>query len=39
VVDEELEQVWNGKKTPKEALDTAVKRGDELLVRFERANK
>jgi sn-glycerol 3-phosphate transport system substrate-binding protein len=39
VVDEELEQVWNGTKTPKEALDTAVKRGDELLVRFERANK
>jgi sn-glycerol 3-phosphate transport system substrate-binding protein len=39
VVDEELEQVWNGKKTAKEALDTAVKRGDELLVRFERANK
>lgn len=39
VVDEELEQVWNGKKTPKEALDAAVKRGDELLVRFQRANK
>jgi sn-glycerol 3-phosphate transport system substrate-binding protein len=39
VVDEELEQVWNGKKTPKEALDTAVKRGDDLLARFERANK
>jgi sn-glycerol 3-phosphate transport system substrate-binding protein len=39
IVDEELEQVWNGKKTAKEALDTAVKRGDELLVRFEKANK
>jgi sn-glycerol 3-phosphate transport system substrate-binding protein len=39
VVDEELEQVWNGKKAPKEALDAAVKRGDELLARFERANK
>jgi sn-glycerol 3-phosphate transport system substrate-binding protein len=39
VVDEELEQVWNGKKTPKEALDTAVKRGDDLLARFERANR
>jgi sn-glycerol 3-phosphate transport system substrate-binding protein len=39
VIDEELENVWNGKKTAKEALDTAVKRGDELLVRFERANK
>jgi len=39
IVDEELEQVWNGRKTAKEALDTAVKRGDELLVKFERANK
>jgi sn-glycerol 3-phosphate transport system substrate-binding protein len=39
VVDEELENVWAGKKTPQEALDAAVKRGDELLVRFERANK
>jgi sn-glycerol 3-phosphate transport system substrate-binding protein len=39
IVDEELEQVWNGKKSAKEALDTAVKRGNELLVRFEKANK
>jgi sn-glycerol 3-phosphate transport system substrate-binding protein len=37
--EEELEQVWNGKKTAQEALDTAVKRGDELLARFEKANK
>jgi sn-glycerol 3-phosphate transport system substrate-binding protein len=39
IIDEELEQVWAGKKSAKEALDTAVKRGDELLVRFEKANK
>lgn len=39
VVDEELEQVWAGKKPPKEALDSAVKRGNELLERFEKANK
>jgi sn-glycerol 3-phosphate transport system substrate-binding protein len=39
IIDEELESVWNGKKTAQEALDTAVKRGDELLVRFEKANK
>jgi sn-glycerol 3-phosphate transport system substrate-binding protein len=39
IIDEELETVWNGKKTAKEALDNAVKRGDELLVKFERANK
>jgi sn-glycerol 3-phosphate transport system substrate-binding protein len=39
VIDEELENVWTGKKSAKEALDTAVKRGDELLVKFEKANK
>ncbi|MFN7121459.1 MAG: sn-glycerol-3-phosphate ABC transporter substrate-binding protein UgpB [Hydrogenophaga sp.] len=39
IEDEELEQVWAGKKTAKEALDSAVKRGNELLVRFEVANK
>ncbi|NEX61435.1 sn-glycerol-3-phosphate ABC transporter substrate-binding protein UgpB [Noviherbaspirillum galbum] len=39
IIDEELETVWNGKKTAKEALDAAVKRGDELLVKFEKANK
>lgn len=39
IEDEELEQVWAGKKSAKEALDSAVKRGNELLVRFEAANK
>ncbi len=39
IEDEELEQVWAGKKTPTEALDAIVKRGDEMLVRFEKANK
>jgi sn-glycerol 3-phosphate transport system substrate-binding protein len=37
--DEELEQVWAGRKTPKQALDDAVKRGNEQLARFEAANK
>ncbi len=37
--DEELEQVWAGKKTAQEALDTAVKRGNEQLERFQKANK
>ena len=36
VVDEELEQVWSGKKTPQQALDSANARGDELLRRFEK---
>ncbi len=37
--DEELEQVWAGKKSAREALDTAVKRGNEQLERFQKANK
>ena len=39
VEDEELEQVWSGKKTAKEALDAIVSRGNELLERFQKANK
>ena len=38
IEDEEMEQVWSGKKSAKEALEAIVKRGDELLVRFEQAN-
>lgn len=36
VIDEELEAVWAGNKSPKEALDTAVRRGNDLLRRFEK---
>ena len=39
IIDEELEGVWSGQKTAKVALDSAVTRGNELLRRFERANK
>lgn len=39
IEDEELEQVWNGKKTAKEALGSIVKRGNEQLERFQKANK
>jgi sn-glycerol 3-phosphate transport system substrate-binding protein len=39
VEDEELEGVWTGKKDAKSALDDAVKRGNELLRKFEAANK
>ncbi|KAF1022938.1 MAG: sn-glycerol-3-phosphate-binding periplasmic protein UgpB [Paracidovorax wautersii] len=39
IEDEELEQVWAGKKTAKEALDAIVKRGNEQIERFQRANK
>ena len=36
IVDEELEGVWAGKKTAKEALDAAVARGNEQLERFQK---
>ncbi len=39
VTDEELEAVWAGKKTPQQALDDAVKRGNEIIERFNKANK
>ncbi len=37
IIDEELEQVWAQKKSPKDALDSAVTRGDALLRRFEQS--
>ncbi|MDQ3057194.1 MAG: extracellular solute-binding protein, partial [Pseudomonadota bacterium] len=39
IIDEEMEQIWSGKKGPKEGLDAAVQRGNEQLERFEKANK
>jgi len=39
IEDEELEQVWSGKKTAKEALDAIVTRGNEQLEKFQKANK
>lgn len=39
IIDEEMEGVWGGKKSAKDALDTAVKRGNEQLERFQKANK
>ena len=39
IMDEEMEQMWAGKKSPKEGLEAIKKRGDELLERFERANR
>ena len=39
VMDEELEAVWAGQKTAKQALDTAVERGNRLLADFARANR
>jgi sn-glycerol 3-phosphate transport system substrate-binding protein len=39
VMDEELENVWSGKKDAKTALDDIVKRGNELLKKFDQDNK
>lgn len=38
VIDDELEQVFNGKRSAQAALDHAVERGNRLLRQFERAN-
>jgi sn-glycerol 3-phosphate transport system substrate-binding protein len=39
IIDEELEQVWAGKKSAKEGLESIKKRGDVELEKFEKANK
>jgi sn-glycerol 3-phosphate transport system substrate-binding protein len=39
IFDEELEQIWSGKKTAQQGLEDAKKRGDVELEKFEKANK
>ena len=39
MIEEEMENVFSGKKDAKTALDDAVKRGNEILRKFEAANK
>ncbi len=39
IINEEMENIWAGKKTAKQAMDDAVTRGDKLLRKFEKANK
>ncbi|MDT9001314.1 sn-glycerol-3-phosphate ABC transporter substrate-binding protein UgpB [Paucibacter sp. APW11] len=39
IIDEEMEQVWGGKKSAKEGIDAAISRGNEQLERFQKANK
>src|SRR6478609_23266 len=39
IIDEELESVWSGQKTAKAALDEAVKRSNEQVERFQKANE
>jgi sn-glycerol 3-phosphate transport system substrate-binding protein len=38
VIEDELEQVFNGKRSAQVALDLAAERGNHLLRQFERAN-
>ncbi len=39
ILDEELEGVWAQARTPKEALNRAAERGNEMLRRFESSNR
>ena len=39
IIDEELESVWSGQKSAKQALDSAVARGNEQLEKFAKANE
>ncbi len=39
IIDEELEAVWSGDKDAQAALDSAATRGNQLLRRFEQANR
>jgi sn-glycerol 3-phosphate transport system substrate-binding protein len=39
VIEEEMEAVFSGKKEAKAAMDDAVRRGNDILRRFEAANK
>ncbi len=38
IINEEMEAIWSGEKTARQAMDDAVARGNELLAKFERAN-
>lgn len=38
IINEELEEVWSGNKTPEQALDDAARRGNDLLRQFEADN-
>jgi sn-glycerol 3-phosphate transport system substrate-binding protein len=38
VIQEEMERAFQGQQTAKQALDNAVRRGNEILRRFQREN-
>ncbi|WP_088284896.1 sn-glycerol-3-phosphate ABC transporter substrate-binding protein UgpB [Ideonella sp. A 288] len=39
IIDEEFEQIWSGKKSAKQGLEDAKRRGDAELEKFQKANK
>jgi len=39
ILDEEMEQIWSGRKSARQGLEDATKRGNAELEKFERANK
>lgn len=39
IINAEMEALWNGSKSASDAMDTAVKKGNKLLRKFEKANK
>ncbi|HTO12484.1 MAG TPA: sn-glycerol-3-phosphate ABC transporter substrate-binding protein UgpB [Candidatus Binatia bacterium] len=39
IIDEELEAIWSNQKSAKQGLDDAVKRGNEQIERFQKANQ
>ncbi|MEL0046249.1 MAG: sn-glycerol-3-phosphate ABC transporter substrate-binding protein, partial [Deltaproteobacteria bacterium] len=39
VINEEMEAIWNGSKSASDAMDASVSRGNQLLRKFERANR
>jgi len=39
IINEEMENIWAGKKTASQAMDDAVARGNKLLRKFEKANR
>jgi sn-glycerol 3-phosphate transport system substrate-binding protein len=39
IIDEEFQSLLAGKKTGQEALDAVVKRGNELIAEFQKANE
>jgi len=38
IINQEMEAIWSGQKTARQAMDAAVARGNVLLAKFQKAN-